>query len=70
MKTFLQQIIFVVTVFTFFYLTFKGIINPNPIQDGLFRGCLRVGGGKKPPSSLKTVTHILQWWKLAQLYLT
>ena len=27
-------------------------------------------GGGKYPSSLKSVTHILQWWKLAQLYLT
>ena len=36
----------------------------NPIQDGLFRGCSRMG------RSLKSVTHIIQWWKLAQLYLT
>ena len=35
----------------------------KPIQDGLFRGCSRMGRG---PS----VTHILQWWNLAQLYLT
>ena len=32
------------------------------------------GGSKKPlprtPTSLKSVTHILQWWNLAQLYLT
>ena len=26
-------------------------------------------GGKKPPF-LKSITHILQWWNLAQLYLT
>ena len=33
----------------------------NPIQDGLFRGCSRMGGGgKKAPPSLKSVTHILQ----------
>ena len=39
----------------------------NPIQDGHSRGCswMRGGrGGKKTPS-LKTVTHILQWWNLA-----
>ena len=44
----------------------------NPIQDGLFRGCLRMGeeGGAKRPLSLKSVTHILQWWNLVQLYLT
>ena len=35
----------------------------NPIQDGLFRGCSRMVRG---PS----VTHILQWWNLVQLYLT
>ena len=27
-------------------------------------------GGQKGPNSLKSVTHILQWWDLAQLYLT
>ena len=27
------------------------------------------GGQKGPPPSLKSVTHILQWWNLAQLYL-
>ena len=43
----------------------------NPIQDGLFRGCSRMGrGSKKAPPSLKFITHILQWWNLAQLYLT
>ena len=41
----------------------------NSIQDGLFGGCLRIEGAKKPPS-LEFVTHILQWWNLAQLYLT
>ena len=35
------------------------------IQDGFFRGCSRMGD-----PSRKFVTHILQWWKLAQLYLT
>ena len=34
-------------------------IDINPIQDGLFRGCSRMSGGKKL-SYLKTVTHILQ----------
>ena len=38
----------------------------NPIQDGLFWGCSRMGGGcKKTPPCLKSVTHILQWWNLA-----
>ena len=32
----------------------------NPIQDGLFWGCSRMGGGQKGPLSLKSVTHILQ----------
>ena len=27
-------------------------------------------GDQKGPPSLKSVTHILQWWNLAQLYLT
>ena len=40
----------------------------NPIKDGHFLGCSRVGGrrgGAKRPSSLKSVTQILQWWNLA-----
>ena len=41
----------------------------NPIQDGYFRGCSRMGE-QKGPTSLKSVTHILQWWNQAQLYLT
>ena len=34
----------------------------NPIQDGLFRVCSRMGGGDGPkrPPSIKPVTHILQ----------
>ena len=36
----------------------------NPIQDGHFRGCSRMGGGGKGLPSLKSVTHILQWWNL------
>ena len=40
----------------------------NPIQDGPFWGCSRMGETKRSPS-LKSVTHILQWWSLAQLYL-
>ena len=38
----------------------------NPIQDRHFRGCLRMGGAKSP-RSLKSFTHILQWWNLGQL---
>ena len=35
--------------------------NICPIQDGHFRGCSRMGGGRgKKPSSLKSFTHILQ----------
>ena len=45
------------------YVSSTGV---NPIQDGIFSGLLTDG---KPPS-LKSVTHILQWWNLAQLYLT
>ena len=33
----------------------------NPIQDGHFRGCLRMGGSQKAPlPSLKSVIQILQ----------
>ena len=32
----------------------------NPIQDGHFRGCSRMGGAKRPPS-LKSVTHIISY---------
>ena len=46
----------------------------NPIQDGHFWGYSQIAGSKKfpppPPPSLKPFTHILQWWNLAQLYLT
>ena len=44
----------------------------NPIQDVHYWGCSRISGGKTtpPPSSLKSVTHIIQWWSLAQLCLT
>ena len=46
--------------------------NFNPIQDGLSWGCSRIGGGgaERRPTSLKFITHILQWSNLAQLYLT
>ena len=40
-----------------------------PIQDGLFPGCSWMGWWKRPPS-IKSVTHILQWWNLAELYLS
>ena len=36
---------------------------------GFFWAAYRWGGTFWPPS-LKSVTHILQWWNLAQLYLT
>ena len=44
----------------------------NPIQVGLFRCCSRIRAVGEPfgPPSLKSATQILQWWTLAQLYLT
>ena len=42
----------------------------NPIQNGIFWGCSRMGVGAKSPPSLKPVTHILQWWNFVQSYLT
>ena len=37
---------------------------------GAAQGCgERGGGGAIRPPSLKSVTHILQWWNLAELYL-
>ena len=36
-----------------------------------FSGLLTDGrGAKSPPFNLKSIIHILQWWNLAQLYLT
>ena len=32
----------------------------NPVKDGLFPGCSRMGGAAKKAPSLKSVTHILQ----------
>ena len=39
----------------------------SPIQDGPFRGCSWMRGAKSPlpHPSLKSATHILQWWNLA-----
>ena len=53
------------------YMWSKGnlLSHLNPIQDGRFRGCSRMGRLFGPPT-LKSATHILQWWNLAQLYLT
>ena len=46
-------------------------ININPIQNGPFWGCSRMGRGQKTLlPSLKSVTNILQSWKLAHLYLS
>ena len=41
--------------------------NLNPTQDENFRGFSRMRGRgpKKPPPTLKSVTHILQWWNVA-----
>ena len=37
----------------------------GPAHGGMGGG----GGGQKGPPSLKSVTHILKWWNLAELYL-
>ena len=42
---------------------------PLPLFRMGFFGANHGCGGKRPPP-LKPVTHILQWWNLAQLYLT
>ena len=41
----------------------------NPIQQP-FQGCSWMRESQKAPPSLKSATHILQQWNLAQLYLT
>ena len=61
--TILGKIFWPSILIIFYYLV-------NPIQDGLFRNCSRMGGVFLPTPSLKSVAHILQWWNLAQLYLT
>ena len=38
------------------------------VQSGPFQGCSRIGGPKRSPF-LKPVTHIIQWWNLAQSYI-
>ena len=49
----------------------KALYDFNPIEDGpFFSGLLMDWGGTKRAPSLKYVLHILQWWHLAQLYLT
>ena len=56
--------------FYFFVIKFCFIFL-NPIQDAVFRGRSQRGrGAKRPPPSIESVTHILQWWNLPQLYLT
>ena len=50
------------------FINCPAFVDINPIQDGLFRGCSRMGGGLFGPHSLKSVTYILQWW--AQLDVT
>ena len=60
----LRNLVLIVQIFQHlknFWITFHWWF--NPIQDGLFWSCSRMGG-------TKSVTHILQWWNLAQLYLT
>ena len=42
-----------------FYLMLKVFFVLNPIQDGPFQGCLRIGGGegKKPPPPPLKICH-------------
>ena len=48
---------------TLFNRLSKWGLRVNPVQDGLFRGCSRMGGREaKRPSSLESATFILQWW--------
>ena len=42
----------------------------DPFQEGLFGVAHGLVGAAKRPPSIKSVTPILQWWNLAQLYLT
>ena len=51
------------------FFKLRRIYDINPIQDEVFRGCSRMGRDQKRPPSLKSVRHILQWWKLVQLCL-
>ena len=54
-----------------FEILSKSHIAVNPIQDGLFRGCSRMGGTLFGPTIPKIChTYPMQWWNLAQLYLT
>ena len=47
--------------FSFISSTSSNDVYINPIQDGLFWGCSRIGENIPPPSpSLKSITHILQ----------
>ena len=42
----------------------------NLFRMGFFGAAYGWEGAKSPPPNLKSVTHILQWWNLAQLYVT
>ena len=64
-----------------FFIIFKGLsVAKNCLRSesapitlfrmGIFGAAHGWGGGQKGPPTLKSVTHILQWWDLAQLYLT
>ena len=61
--------LYIVPILSFYILRFillflEELYHFNPIQDGHFQGCSRMG------CSLKSVTHILQWWNFAHLHLT
>ena len=60
-----QVVVVQIQVYDCFLVYALNFIVLNPIQDGHFLVCSRMGdggggGGKKGPPSLKSVTHILQ----------
>ena len=54
-----SMIFFILCLWNMFRGKKHTILLVNPIQDGLFWGCSRMGGGQKGPHSLKSVTHPL-----------
>ena len=63
---FLKQLYFINTINTTDYKSilievFMSALNFNPVQDGAFWGCSRMGGNKAPlPKTCHTYTHILK----------
>ena len=52
------------------WVRYSGTFYLNIFRMDFFGAAHGEGGGQKDPHSVKSVTHILQWWNLAQLYLT